>query len=703
MIGDNQRFSLEENSSQETDSKQETDFKYTIDRFADLKVMRYTVPEWESLSRQQKELLYYLSEAANCGRDILYAQNFRYNLLIKHCFEAIYRSFRGSRDTEGFKAFETYLKRFWFSNGIHHHYSCDKFEPGFTEDYLKELFQGSDLGGVWEELSAGNRDSLVNDEVGDEIQNLASVEDLYRFLVPILFDKNLYAKRINLDPEKGLLEGSASHYYVGLTTQEAEEFYQKAKEKAELADPDKAIRPLSYGINSRLEKHDGEIVENVCRVGGLYSKAIEKIVFWLEKAASVAESPAQKRHIELLVEYYRTGSLQTWDDFNIAWVEDSDCFIDYNNGFIEVYGDPLGLKASWEAISNFRDRRASERTRIISGNAQWFEDHSPVDPRFRKEKVKGVSAKVINVVQLGGDCFPSSPIGINLPNADWIRHEHGSKSVTIENLCYAYDRSSKEGKGALDEFVLSQEEKDRCRAYSYEGGNLHTDLHECLGHGSGRLLEGVAPDALKNYASTLEEARADLFALYYLADPKMQELGLVRCDDVYKAEYDSYIRNGLLTQMVRIELGKDFEEAHMRNRALVARWVYEYLEPVKGIERLVHEGKTYFRINDYQALRDAFGKLLAEIQRIKSEGDFEAGKALVEKYGVKIDPELHREVLDRYSRLGLAPYGGFVNPVLEPVYDAQGKVQDVRLGYVDDFASQMMEYAGRYSFLPIDA
>lgn len=675
---------------------QSADFRYTIDRFADVKVMRYRIPGWENLTVRQKALCYCLAQAANCGRDILFAQNFRYNLLIKRTLEAVYRTYSGERDCDAFRSFHLYLKRFWFSNGIHHHYSCDKFLPDFGPDYWVDLVGNSNVDSVLSQIAALSGENACHP--------LASVTDrasLASFLQPILFDPERDAKRINLDTASGLLENSASDYYRGVSTVEAEEYYRRQREQAEKADPQAAAHPVSYGLNTRLEKENGKTVEKVCKADGLYGEAIRAVSFWLWKAASLAESPRQKAHLELLLEYYRTGDLSLWDRYNIAWVEDKDCFVDYNNGFIETYGDPLGLKASWEAIADFKDTEASERTRIISENAQWFEDHSPVDPRFRKEKVRGVSAKVIHVVQLGGDCFPTPPIGINLPNADWIRHEHGSKSVTIENLCEAYDKSAKEGKGMIDEFAFDAEEAERCRKYAYQGGNLHTDLHECLGHGSGKLEEGVASDALKNYASTLEEARADLFALYYMADPKMEELGLVSDPQVYQAEYDSYVRNGLMTQLVRIEPGKDLEEAHMRNRSLVAHWVYEYLREENGIERLERNGKTYFKIRDYQALRKAFGVLLAEIQRIKSEGDFEAGKALVERYGVKIDRELHRQVLERYRRLDLAPYGGFVNPVLVPETDEGGNIRDVKVSYVDDFSRQMMDYAEAYSFLPI--
>ena len=676
------------------------EFRYTIDRFADLKVMRYRVPGWENLLPRQRVLLYYLSEAANCGRDILYAQNFKYGLLVKRVLESIYRSYPGNRETGDFKAFEVYLKRVWFSNGIHHHYACDKFMPGFSCDYFRHLMEESDMHDILVQLSAlpGKVDYEEN---GIRLGEIKEKGPLTEFLVPVLFDPSVYAKRISLDSSSGLLESSSCNYYQGVKTQEAEAFYAAQRSACERDCPEAARHPVSYGLNTRLVKRGGKIGEQVCRIGGLYSKALEKIAECLEKAAGVAETEVQRRHILKLLDYYRSGSLAAWDEYCVQWVEDVDSIVDYTNGFIETYGDPLGLKASWEAIADFRDEEASRRTRILCRNAQWFEDHSPVDSRFKKPEVKGVSAKVINAVQLGGDCFPSAPIGINLPNADWIRHEHGSKSVTIENLTDAYDRSAKEGPGMLAEFAFDDEEKEKSRRYSVLGGNLHTDLHECLGHGSGRLLDGVASDALKNYASTLEEARADLFALYYLADPKMEELGLVAAPEIYESEYDSYMRNGLMTQLVRVELGKDLEEAHMRNRSLVARWVYEKGSGEKVVERVKKDGKTYFVIRDYAGLRQLFALLLAEVQRIKSEGDFEAGKALVETYGVKVDRELHEEVLERYRLLDLAPYGGFINPELSPVLDGDGRVMDVEISYPDDFAAQMMEYASRYSFLPL--
>lgn len=670
----------------------EENFRYTIDRFADLKVMRFRVPGWESLPLRQKELLYCLSQAANFGRDILFAQNYRYNLLIKRALEAVYKTFPGNRDTEDFRQFEIYLKRFWFSNGIHHHYGCDKFRPGFSKEFLHACIESSVLDDLLRQLESCPQ--------GKPLADKASLAD---FLARQLFDAGIAPKRINLDPEKGLVEGSACNYYQGTSTQEAEAFYERRRKDYEQSHPHAAERPLSYGLNSRLVKENGQLKEDVCRIGGLYSQALEKIVLWLGKAAAVAESAQQKEHIETLIEYYKTGDLELWDKYNVLWTQDCHGSTDYNNGFIETYGDPLGIKASWEALADFKNGPATRRTEIISANAQWFEDHSPVDKRFKKEKVKGVSAKVITVVQLGGDCFPTPPIGINLPNADWIRRDHGSKSVTIENLTDAYDKSAKELGGMLQEFAFSQEEIDRAKANATLGDKLHTDLHECLGHGSGKLLDGVTSESLKSYASTLEEARADLFALYYMMDDKMQELGLMPDKEAAKAEYDAYIRNGLMTQLVRVEQGKEIEESHMRNRCMIAHWTYERGLPRNIIEKAVKDGKTYFKVNDYAGLRGLFAELLSEVQRIKSEGDYQAGRDLVETYGVKVDAALHREVLERYRKLNLAPYGGFVNPDLKPVYDKDGNLSDVEISYPDDFARQMMEYAGKYGTLPVMA
>jgi dipeptidyl-peptidase-3 len=651
--------------------KQDSDFRYTIDKFADLKVMRYRVPDWEKLSLKQKELLYYLGEAAKSGRDIIYDQNFKHNLLIRHTLEAIENTYNGDKSTSDYNSFLVYLKRIWFSNGIHHHYGNHKIMPEFSKEYFASLIESSDLSKV------------KTDKMSQE---------LIEFLTPIMFDPSLYPMRNNLDPSKGLIEGSACNYYDGVTTAEAEEFY---KNIAAGNDP----HPISYGLNSKLTRTDGVVKEDIYRIGGLYSAALEKCAYWLGKAAEVAENDIQKNHILKLIEYYKNGSLKTWDEYNILWVKDTLSMVDYVNGFIENYGDPLGMKASWEAIADFKDLKATKRTEIISENAQWFENNAPVDPRFKKEEVKGISAKVINVTTLGGDCFPPPPIGINLPNADWIRKEYGSKSVTIQNLTDAYDKSAQEGKSMLDEFAFDGNEIARIKKYGTLSGNLHTDLHECLGHASGKLLPGTSSEALKNYSSTLEEGRADLFALYYLLDPKMIELGLIPSDEVAKAEYDSYIRNGLMTQLVRIEEGKNIEEAHMRNRSMIAHYAYEKGAKDNVIEMVSRNGKTYIKINDYTRLRSLFAELLAEIQRIKSEGDYEAGKALVENYGIKVNPTLHKEVLARYSELHLAPYGGFVNPQLTPV-EKGGKIVNITISYPDDYKAQMLEYGEKYSFLP---
>jgi dipeptidyl-peptidase-3 len=651
--------------------KNDGDFKYTIDKFADLKVIRYRVPDWEKLSLKQKELLYYLGEAAKSGRDIIYDQNFKHNLLIRHTLEAIENTYKGDRDTPEYNNFLIYLKRVWFSNGIHHHYGNHKIMPEFSKEYFASLIENSDL---------------------SEVKTSSAPQELIAFLTPIMFNPALYPMRNNLDPSKGLVEGSACNYYDGVTTAEAEKFYADMTVKCDQ-------HPISYGLNSKLIRKNGVVQEDVYRIGGLYSDALEQCAYWLGKAAEVAENDLQKSHILALIEYYKSGSLKTWDEYNILWVQDTLSMTDYVNGFIENYGDPLGMKASWEAIADFKDMKATKRTEIISENAQWFEDNAPIDPRFRKEKVKGVSAKVINVTTLGGDCFPPPPIGINLPNADWIRKEYGSKSVTIQNLTDAYDKSAQEGKSMLNEFAYDENEIARIKKYGTLGGNLHTDLHECLGHASGKLLPGTSSEALKNYSSALEEGRADLFALYYLMDPKMIELGLIPSEDVAKAEYDGYIRNGLMTQLVRIEEGKNIEEAHMRNRSMVAHYAYEKGKADNVIEMISRNGKTYIKINDYAKLRGLFAQLLAEIQRIKSEGDYEAGKALVENYGVKVDPVLHREVVARYRELHLAPYGGFVNPELTPV-EKDGKIVDVKISYPDDYKAQMLEYSRKYSFLP---
>lgn len=652
------------------------EFSYIVDQFADLQILRYKVPGFENLSLRQKQLLYHLSEAALMGRDILFDQNGRHNLVIRRTLEAVYQYGTVDKSSADYQAFEVYLKRVWFANGIHHHYGEDKFIPGFSEAFFDAAVRSVDA-------------SLLPLKAGE------TVDTLLARLKPVIFDPVVMPKRTVQSGDTDWIQASANNYYGEDVTQaEVEAFYGKMK-----AEGDSRCQ-LSYGLNSRLEKENGQLVERVWKVGGLYSEAIERIVAELEKAAVFAENEKQRQIITTLIDYYRTGDLRTFDAYSILWVEDTDSQVDFVNGFIETYGDALGLKASWESTVNFRNEEATRRTQTISENAQWFEDHSPVDQRFKKERVKGVSAKVITVTMLGGDCYPSTPIGINLPNADWIRRDHGSKSVTIENIMEAYDKAS-QGSGFSDEFVWSDEERNRIKTYGFLTDMLHTDLHECLGHGSGQLLPGTDPDALKAYASTLEEARADLFGLYYLADPKMQELGLVPDGEAFKAEYYKYMMNGLLTQLVRIEEGKDVEEAHMRNRQLIARWVFEQGAADKVVELKKREGKTFVVINDYQQLRALFGKLLAEVQRIKSEGDYEAGRSLVENYGVKIDPVLHHEIRERYVRLHLSPYKGFVNPVMREVKDDSGHVTDITLDYTEGYAEQMLRYSRDYSYLSL--
>lgn len=650
----------------------ENSFSYTVEQFADLQILRYRVPGFEQLSLRQKQLIYYLSQAALEGRDILFDQNGKYNLQIRRLLEAVYTHFEGDRTSESFRALEVYLKRVWFSNGIHHHYACDKFVPGFTAAYLEEVIQS---------LPA----EVLPLEEGETCRAMCDK------LFPVIFDPAVMPKRVNQADGEDLVQTSAANYYEGVTQQEAEAFYA-AQKKAD--DPE----PVMYGMNSRLVKKDGRIYEQVWKVGGMYSAAIEKIIIWLEKAETVAENDAQREVIRLLIEFYRSGDLKVFDAYSIAWLKDTGSQVDFVNGFIESYGDPLGMKASWESIVNFKDMEATHRTETISSNAQWFEDHSPVDARFKKEEVKGVSAKVITAAILAGDLYPSTAIGINLPNSNWIRSVHGSKSVTIGNLTDAYNKAAR-GNGFREEFVYSDVERELLEKYADITDDLHTDLHECLGHGSGKLLPGVDPDALKAHGSAIEEARADLFGLYYLPDAKMVELGLVPDAEAYKAEYYSYMMNGLMTQLVRIEPGCTVEEAHMRNRQLIARWALEHGKDEKVVEMVVRDGKTYVRINDYAKLRTLFGKLLAEIQRIKSEGDYEAARQLVETYGVQVDPVLHAEVLQRYRSLHLAPYKGFLNPVYTPQTDAGGNIVDVQISYTEGYAEQMLRYSRDYSNL----
>ncbi len=636
------------------------EFKYLIDEFADLKIMRYQVPGWDELSLQQKEYVYHLAEAAKYGRDIIWAQNYKHNLSIRKAVEKILENYKGDRSAEDFKKFEAYAKRLFFSNGIHHHYAEDKFFPECPKEYFQSLMEAA--GAADAELL----DIIYNPETAPARKTTGNVD---------------------------IVAESAVNFYEGVTRAEVEKLY------ADMVDPSDKT-PVSYGLNSKVVKGaDGKVYEDVYKVGGLYGPALEKICAELEMAAAVAENQTQKDYIADLVAYYRSGDLKLWDEYNIKWVKDTLGTVDFVNGFVEDYNDPLGRKATWEGLVNFKDNEASRRTEIISENAQWFEDNSPVDSRFKKKEVKGVSAKVINVAALAGDCYPAAPIGINLPNADWIRREHGSKSVTIANLTSAYSKAAQESpKNMLGEFAWSEEEIAAEKKYGDITGDLHTDLHECLGHGSGQLLPETSPNALGEYSSALEETRADLFGLYYIADPKLVELGILPDMEAYKAEYSSYIRNGIFTQFNRIELGKKNMEAHMQNRKLIADWCYEKGKAANVIEKKVRDGKTYFVVNDFEALRGLFGELLAEVQRIKSEGDYEAGKALVETYAVNIDPALHKEVKERYASLGLKPYGGFINPEIVPV-EKDGKVVDYRLEYNDSYLEQMMKYGKKYSTL----
>ncbi len=654
-------------SSLQVMSKENTsgNFNYVVDRFADIEVLRYKVPGFENLSLQQKLLVYHLTEAALAGRDILWDQNGKYNLAVRDLMEAIYSNYSGDRNSADFKAFEKYLKQIWFANGLHHHYSMDKFTPEFSREFLT-----AEIAKLPDGASRGETDTLLT----------------------LIFDPTVMPKKVNQAEGEDLIATSATNIYDGVTQPEVEAYYAALKDTTDLT-------PISYGLNTRKVKVDGKVVEQPYKVGGLYTEAIERIVKELSLASQYAENAAQKAYIDKLIEFYTTGDLKTFDEYSILWSEETASQVDFINGFIESYDDPLGMTGSWESIVNFKNNEASARTEILSGNAQWFESHSPVNPLFRKEKVKGVSAKVITAAILAGDSYPATPIGINLPNANWIRAAHGSKSVTLENITQAYDEAS-HGDGFNEEFVIDAPTRALLDDYLFITDNLHTDLHECLGHGSGRLLPGVDQDALKAHGSTLEEARADLFALYYLADPKLIELGLLDNPEAYKAEYYKYILNGLMTQLMRIEPGKDVEEAHMRNRKLISEWVYEHGRDANVIEYVKKDGKTYIRINDYKALRELFGRLLGEIQRIKSEGDYEAGRSLVETYAVKVDPAIHKEVLDRYAHLDIAPYKGFVNPVYSLVKDAAGNVTDVKVDYSEDYTPQMLRYSRDYSTLP---
>lgn len=646
------------------------EFRYNDERFADIQMLRYRLDGFENLSLRQKKLVYYLSQATLAGRDITFDQFGKYNLRIRKMLEAIYCGYSGNRDSENFKALAVYLKRIWFSSGIYHHYGCEKFAPGFSEEFLKEALSNIDTGKL----------------------PLAEGQTLYDFcdeLFPVIFDTDVLPKRVNQADGEDLVVTSACNYYDGVTQKEVEDFYAAMKDNAD-------EEPPSYGLNTYVTKVDGVLKEIVWKEDGMYGNAIKQITYWLDKAAGVAENDRQRRIIATLIRYYRTGDLRDFNRYCIEWVGENDGNVDFINGFIEVYGDPLGLKGSWEGLVEYRDIEGSRRTQTISDNAQWFEDHSPVDPRFRKPHVKGVTASVICAAMLGGDEYPATAIGINLPNADWIRARHGSKSITISNITAAYNAASR-GSGFKEEFVIDRETMELIDKYGGYCDDLHTDLHECLGHGSGRLLDGVDPDSLKAYGSTIEEARADLFALYYMADSKMLELGLLPDEDAYKSQYYTYIMNGMMTQLVRIKQGNVIEEAHMRNRALIARWCYEAGRSDNVIEMVCRDGKTFIRINSYEKLRGLFATLLAEIQRIKSEGDYDAARGLVEKYAVNIDPALHAEVLARYHKLDLAPYKGFINPVLTPVTDAAGEITDVLVDYTEAYDDQMMRYGKEFA------
>ena len=637
---------------------------WVVDRFDDIKILRYEVPEFENQSLEDKLLIYYLAESAKCGRDILFDQNFKYNLTIRRALEKIYTSYEGCKECPDFKAMEKYLKKVWLANGIHHHYSNDKFQPEFSREWFSAQ---------WDKC--GVESSVCKETILEAI-----------------FNPELYATRLNQAKGADVIATSAGNYYEGVTQAEVEKFYNDMIKKAG-NDP----CPISYGLNSKLVKKNGKIYEQTWKIGGMYTEALEQIVYWLEKAEAVAEEPI-KTTIGLLIKYYKSGDLRDFDAFNVAWVKDTTSNVDFVNGFTEVYGDPLGYKASWESVVNFLDKEACRRTQVISENAQWFEDHSPINPAYRKKEVKGVSAKVITVAMLGGDTYPTTPIGINLPNADWIRKEHGSKSVTIDNITYAYKKAA-QGGGFAEEFVLREEDRARMKEYGKLSDDLHTDLHECLGHGSGQLAPGTTGIELGVYSSALEETRADLFALYYLGDEKMVEIGLIPNLDVAKAQYASYVMNGAMTQLSRIELGKNVEQAHMRNRKLISEWAYDLGKAENVIEWVVKDGKRYIVVNDFDKLRTIFGEQLREIQRIKSEGDFEAGKALIEKYAVKIDPEFHKEIRDRYYALNIEPYGGFVNPEYELVMEGD-KIVDVKVSYPANYIEQHLHYSKDYSFLP---
>lgn len=668
-------FAIPNVGKAQKDNTKETEFKYVIDEFADIKVMRYKIPNWDDLSIEQQEYLYYLAEAAKCGRDILWDQHYKYNLTVRRTLENILSTYKGKREGKEWDEFVVYAKRVFFSNGIHHHYSEDKIMPTFSKAFFQTLITSSTPNTF--PLNKGEKINVFSSRITD-----------------IIFNPKVAPVRKETDKTRDIVANSAVNFYEGVTREEAEKFYN------EKVSPD-ANRPLSYGLNSKLMKEDGKIIEKTYKVGGMYSEAIKEVLHWLEKAAKVAENENQRNYIKLLIEYYKTGDLKTWDDYNVAWASDIESQCDFVNGFIENYIDPLGMKSSWEAVVNFKDLEATKRTEIISNNAQWFEDHSPIAQEYKKKEVKGVSAKVINAVMLGGDCYPTPPIGINLPNADWIRKEYGSKSVTIANISSAYDLASLESpKGALQEFAASEEEIELAKKYSSLSGDLHTDMHECLGHGSGQLLEGTPSGALADYSSSLEEARADLFALYYMMDPYMIEIGLIPDLGVGRAAYDSYLRNGLLTQYARIEFGKTVNQAHMQARKLISTYAFERGQESGAVIRFQKGGKTYFQIKDHNEVRKIFGELLAKIQDIKSRGDYEAGKDLIDKYAVKIEPVLHQEIIDRYKKLNIKPYGGFVNPEITPIANKEGKIIKYELSYPKDFLKQHLQYGKHYSFLP---
>lgn len=648
----------------------EQKFNYIDEKFADLQLLRYRLPDFDKLSLRQKKYIYYLSKAALSGRDITTDQFGAYNIRIRKLFEAIYTGYDGNRDCSEFQNVVVYLKRMWFSNGIYHHYGCEKFVPDFSSDYLRMVIDHTDK-------------SLI------PLKDNETIDCFCDEIFPVIFDPSVLPKRVNKADKQDLVTTSACNYYENLTQEEVEKFYNDMKDGADESMP-------SYGLNSKLVKRDGSIVECKWTETGMYGPAISHIIYWLEKARDEAENEQQKKIISILTEYYRTGDLRTFDSFSIEWLKETEGRVDFINGFIEVYGDPLGLKASWEGFVSYKDIEATRRAQTISDNAQWFEDNSPIDPRFKKKEVKGVIANVVCAAMLGGDEYPSSAIGINLPNADWIRARYGSKSVTIGNLTEAYDQAAM-GNGFNEEFVLDASMLELIKKYGNICDDLHTDLHECLGHGSGQLLPGVFPDALKAYGNTIEEARADLFGLYYIADRKLCDLGLLDSPYAYKAHYYTYMMNGMLTQLTRIKPGHRIEEAHMRNRALIARWVYEHSG---GVVRLVKkEGKTYIDITDYQALRSLFAELLAEIQRIKSEGDYDAAKAIVESYAINVDETLHSEILSRYATLNISPYKGFINPRMQPVYDEKGDITDILLDFTESYAHQMMRYSSEYGFL----